>query len=77
MGIGDCLFLFIILIIIMSKSPTSIKLIEKQSQVDEKERIVLEITNEGTDYLNKWNSNLIGIVSIIGPQDSDKSTFAN
>ena len=61
----------------MSKSTTSIKLIEKENQLDEKERIILEITNEGMDYLNKWNSNLIGIISIIGPKDSDKSSFAN
>ena len=61
----------------MSKSTTSIKLIKKEIQLDEKERINLEITNEGMDYLNKWNSNLIGIISIIGPKDSDKSSFAN
>ena len=61
----------------MSKSTTSIKLIVKENQLDEKEGIMLEITNEGMDYLNKWNSNLIGIISIIGPKDSDKSTFAN
>ena len=61
----------------MSKSTTSIKLIAKENQLDEKERIMLEITNEGMDYLNKWNSNLIGIISIIGPKDSDKSSFAN
>lgn len=60
----------------MSKS-TSIKLIEKENQFDEKEKIILEITNEGMDYLNQWNSNLIGIISIIGPKDSDKSSFAN
>ena len=61
----------------MSKSTTSIKLIVKDNQLDEKEGIMLEITNEGMDYLNKWNSNLIGIISIIGPKDSDKSSFAN
>ena len=61
----------------MSKSTTSIKLIVKENQLDEKEGIMLEITNEGMDYLNKWNSNLIGIISIIGPKDSDKSSFAN
>lgn len=59
----------------MSKSTTSIKLIAKENQLDEKERIMLEITNEGMDYLNKWNSNLIGIISIIGPKDSDKSSL--
>ena len=61
----------------MSKSTTSVKLIKKESQIDEKEKIILEITNDGMDYLNKWNSSLIGIISIIGPKDSDKSSLAN
>ena len=59
------------------KSTASIKLIGKEKQYDEKDKILLEITNEGMDYLNQWNSSLIGIISLIGPQDSDKSSFAN
>ena len=59
------------------KTTASIKLIGKEKQIDEKDKIQLEITNEGMDYLNQWNSNLIGIISLIGPQNSDKSTFAN
>ena len=59
------------------KSTASIKLIGKEKQLDEKDKILLEITNEGMDYLNQWNSSLIGIISLIGPQDSDKSSFAN
>jgi hypothetical protein len=55
----------------------SIKLIGKEKQFDEKNKIFLEITNEGMDYLNQLKSNLLGIISIIGPQDSDKSSFAN
>ena len=59
------------------KSTASIKLIGKEKQYDEKDKILLEITNEGMDYLNQWNSSLIGIISLIGPQDSDKSSLAN
>ena len=59
------------------KGTAGIKLIGKEKQFDEKDKIQLEITNEGMDYLNQWNTNLIGIISLIGPQDSDKSTFAN
>ena len=59
------------------KNTAGIKLIGKEKQFDEKDKIILEITNEGMDYLNKWNSSLIGIISLIGPQDSDKSSFAN
>ena len=58
-------------------STTSIKLIGKEKQADEENKIILEITNEGMDYLNQWKSSLIGIISIIGPKDSDKSSFAN
>ena len=56
---------------------TSIQLIGKEKQLDEKDKIILEITNEGMEYLNQLNSNSIGIISLIGPQDSDKSSFAN
>ena len=59
------------------KGTAGIKLIGKEKQYDSKDKIQLEITNEGMDYLNQWNTNLIGIISLIGPQDSDKSTFAN
>ena len=56
---------------------SSIKLITKEKQFDSKDKIVLELTNQGMDYLNQWNTNLIGIISLIGPKDSDKSSFAN
>ena len=58
-------------------NPASIKLIEKEKQVDDNNKILLEITNEGMDYLNQLNCNSLGIISIIGPQDSDKSSLAN
>ena len=59
------------------KTTASIKLIGKEKQFDEKDKILLEITNEGMDYLNEWNSSLLGIINLIGPQNSDKSSFAN
>ena len=59
------------------KNTAGIKLIGKEKQFDEKDKIMLEITNEGMDYLNQWNSSLIGIISLIGPKDSEKSSFAN
>ena len=59
------------------QNTASIKLIGKEKQMDEKNKILLEITNEGMDYLNQLNSSLLSIISILGPKDSDKSSFAN
>ena len=53
----------------------SLQLIEKQ--IDESNKVTLEVTNEGMDYLNQLNSNLIGIISIIGPEKSEKTYFSN
>ena len=59
------------------KSTAIIKLIGKEEQYEEKDKILLEITYEGIDYLNQWNYNLTGIISLIGSQDSDKYEFSN
>ena len=61
---------------IKNDSAASIQLIGKEKQSDEN-KITLDITSEGMEYLNQLNSNSIGIISLIGPQDSDKSSFAN
>ena len=60
-----------------NQTSASIKLIGKAEQYEQSNKIPLEITNEGMDYLNNLNSNSIGIISLIGPQNSDKSSFAN
>jgi len=60
-----------------NQTSASIKLIGKAEQFEQSNKIPLEITNEGMDYLNQLNSNSIGIISLIGPQNSDKSSFAN
>ena len=54
---------------------TSFKLISKEVQSNNS--TTLEVTDEGMKYLNQLNSNLIGIISIIGPEKSEKSYFAN
>ena len=59
------------------KSTSSLQLISKEKQFDENNNITLEVTNEGMDYLNQLNSNNIGIISIIGPEKSEKSYFSN
>ena len=59
------------------KSTSSLQLISKEKQFDENDNITLEVTNEGMDYLNQLNSNYIGIISIIGPEKSEKSYFSN
>mgnify|MGYP002624511234 CR=1 FL=1 len=59
------------------KTTTSLQLISKEKQFDENDNITLEVTNEGMDYLNQLNSSYIGIISIIGPEKSEKSYFSN
>ena len=56
---------------------SSFKLISKEKQSADSPSYNLEVTNEGMEYLNQLNTNLIGIISIIGPQKSEKSYFAN
>ena len=56
---------------------SSFKLISKEKQSTDSPSYNLEVTNEGMEYLNQLNTNLIGIISIIGPQKSEKSYFAN
>ena len=56
---------------------SSFKLIYKEKQSKEANNYTLEVTNEGMEYLNQLNSNMIGIISIIGPEKSEKSYFAN
>ena len=56
---------------------SSFKLISKEKQSTDSHSYNLEVTNEGMEYLNQLNTNLIGIISIIGPQKSEKSYFAN
>ena len=56
---------------------SSFKLISKENQSKDSPSYNLEVTNEGMEYLNQLNSNLIGIISIIGPEKSEKSDFAN
>ena len=53
-------------------STSSFKLISKDSTSH-----TLEVTNEGMEYLNHLSTNLIGIISIIGPEKSEKSYFSN
>ena len=59
------------------KSISSIQLIRKEIQSDESNKITLEVTNEGFEYLNKLNSNNIGIISLVGPYKSEKTYFSN
>ena len=59
------------------KSTSSLQLISKEKQFDENDNITLEVTNEGMEYLNQLNSSNIGIISIIGPEKSEKSYFSN
>ena len=56
---------------------SSLQLISKEKQIEDPNKIILEVTNEGMDYLNKLNSNLIGIISVIGPEKSEKTYFSN
>ena len=58
---------------------SSLKLISKvkQSIESKSNSYNLEVTNEGMEYLNQLNTNKIGIISIIGPEKSEKSYFAN
>ncbi len=60
-------------------STSSLKLISKvkQSIESKSNSYNLEVTNEGMEYLNQLNTNKIGIISIIGPEKSEKSYFAN
>ena len=60
-------------------STSSLKLISKVKQSIESKTnsYNLEVTNEGMEYLNQLNTNKIGIISIIGPEKSEKSYFAN
>ena len=53
---------------------SSLQLINK---LEENNKINLEVTNEGMEYLNQLNSNLIGIISVIGPEKSEKTYFSN
>ena len=56
---------------------SSFKLITRVKPNKDSLNYNLEVTNEGMEYLNQLNTNLIGIISIIGPQKSEKSYFAN
>ena len=56
---------------------SSFELISKASLSNDSSSYNLEVTNEGMEYLNQLNSNLIGVISIIGPEKSEKSYFAN
>ena len=56
---------------------SSFKLISKEKRSKESTSYNLEVTNEGMEYLNQLNSNKIGIISIIGPEKSEKSYLAN
>ena len=56
---------------------SSFLLISKEKSSPESPSYNLEVTNEGMEYLNQLNTNLIGIISIIGPEKSEKSFFAN
>ena len=56
---------------------SSFLLISKEKSSPESSSYNLEVTNEGMEYLNQLNTNLIGIISIIGPEKSEKSFFAN
>ena len=59
------------------KNSSSLQLINKEKQLDDPNKIILEVTNEGMDYLNQLNSNKIGIISVIGPEKSEKTYFSN
>ena len=59
------------------KSISSIKLIRKEMQSDESNKITLDVTNEAMEYLNKLNSNNIGVISLVGPSKSEKTYFSN
>ena len=58
---------------------SSFKLINKTSNKQSKDSksYTLEVTNEGMEYLNQLSTNLIGIISVIGPEQSEKSYFSN
>ena len=56
-----------------NKSTSCLNLINRQ----EDNNNILEITNEGMEYLNELKSNKIGIISIIGPTNSEKTYFSN
>ena len=56
------------------KNTSSLQLINK---LEENNQIHLEVTNEGMEYLNQLNSNLIGIISVLGPEKSEKTYFSN
>jgi hypothetical protein len=59
-----------------AKSSSSLNLINKVKE-SEDNKINLEVTNEGMEYLNQLNSNKIGIISVIGPSQSEKTYFSN
>ena len=59
---------------------SSFKLISKENNTNQSKdssSYTLEVTNEGMEYLNQLTTNLIGIISIIGPEKSEKSYFSN
>ena len=56
------------------KNTSSLQLINK---LEENNQINLEVTNEGMEYLNQLNSNFISIISVIGPEKSEKTYFSN
>ena len=56
---------------------SSFKLITRVKPNKDSLNYNLEVTNEGMEYLNQLNSNLIGIISIIGPEKSEKSFLSN
>lgn len=54
------------------KESSSITLITQDKQSE-----LLEVTNEGMDYLNQLTSNFICTITVTGTQHCEKSTFAN
>jgi len=56
---------------------SSFKLITRVKPNKDSLNYNLEVTNEGMEYLNQLDSNLIGIISIIGPEKSEKSFLSN
>ena len=56
---------------------SSFKLITRVKPFKDSLEYNLEVTNEGMEYLNQLDSNLIGIISIIGPEKSEKSFLSN
>ena len=56
------------------KCASSFQLINK---IEENNKVILEVTNEGMEYLNQLNTNFIGIISVLGPEKSEKTYFSN